>query len=56
MAENVNPATIQDQEDAKVTAGRARAMLPAADLPDKVHTWPYLFALSSSQAACCCWC
>src|SRR5438876_5967469 len=40
MAEN--PAVIQDQEDAKVTAGRARAMLPASDLPDKVHTWPYL--------------
>src|SRR5499427_4953306 len=42
MAENVNPATIQDQEEVKVTAGRARASLPAADLPDKVHTWPYL--------------
>src|ERR1700694_6065816 len=42
MAENVNPATIQDQEEAKVVAGRARAVLPASDLPDKVHTWPYL--------------
>src|SRR5258706_1446854 len=42
MAENVNPATIQDQEEVKVQAGRARAALPAADLPDKVHTWPYL--------------
>src|SRR3954462_15544523 len=42
MAENVNPAVIQDQEEVKVTAGRARAALPAADLPDKVHTWPYL--------------
>ncbi|MGK4277412.1 hypothetical protein, partial [Escherichia coli] len=26
----------------KVQAGRARASLPASDLPDKVHTWPYL--------------
>ena len=42
MAENVNPATIHDQEEAKVQAGRARAALPASDLPDKVHTWPYL--------------
>src|SRR6266480_2546470 len=42
MAENIQPATIQDQEDAKVTAGRGRAALPASDLPDKVHTWPYL--------------
>ena len=42
MAENVNPAVIQDQEEVKVQAGRARAALPAADLPDKVHTWPYL--------------
>src|SRR6266480_2418001 len=41
-AENIQPATIQDQEDAKVTAGRGRAALPASDLPDKVHTWPYL--------------
>src|SRR5256885_353055 len=42
MAENINPATIQDQEEVKVTAGRARANIPATDLPDKVHTWPYL--------------
>src|SRR3984893_15435239 len=42
MAENVNPAVIQDQEEVKVTSGRARAALPASDLPDKVHTWPYL--------------
>ena len=42
MAENINPATIQDQEEVKVTAGRARANIPLADLPDKVHTWPYL--------------
>src|ERR687884_2263494 len=42
MAENLEPRTIQDQEEVKVTAGRARAALPAADLPDKVHTWPYL--------------
>ena len=42
MAENLQPGTIQDQEEAKVAAGRARASLPASDLPDKVHTWPYL--------------
>ena len=42
MAENINPATIHDQEEVKVQAGRARASLPASDLPDKVHTWPYL--------------
>src|ERR1700753_222354 len=42
MAENVNPATIQDQKEFRVRAGRARAALPASDLPDKVHTWPYL--------------
>jgi cytochrome b/b6/petD-like protein len=42
MAENIQPGTIQDQEEVKVQAGRARAALPAADLPDKVHTWPYL--------------
>src|ERR1700682_2937073 len=42
MAENVNPAVIQDHEEVKVTSGRARAALPASDLPDKVHTWPYL--------------
>src|SRR3954466_5430014 len=42
MAENVNPAVIQDQEEVKVTSGRARAAIPTADLPDKVHTWPYL--------------
>ncbi|MFL5250977.1 MAG: hypothetical protein ACJ79V_24415, partial [Myxococcales bacterium] len=41
-AENIQPGTIQDQEEAKVQAGRARAAIPAADLPDKVHTWPYL--------------
>src|SRR3954464_13007383 len=41
-AENIQPGTIQDQEEAKVQAGRARAALPASDLPDKVHTWPYL--------------
>jgi len=29
MAENVNPAVIQDQEEVKVQAGRARAALPA---------------------------
>ncbi|HZX64191.1 MAG TPA: hypothetical protein VFE76_02290, partial [Myxococcales bacterium] len=42
MAENLQPGTIHDQEEAKVQAGRARASLPASDLPDKVHTWPYL--------------
>src|SRR5438477_5463943 len=42
MAENIQPGTIQDQEEVKVQAGRARGALPAADLPDKVHTWPYL--------------
>src|SRR5207248_1359848 len=42
MAENIQPGEIQDQEEVKVQAGRARAALPAADLPDKVHTWPYL--------------
>src|SRR3977135_1534235 len=42
MAENVNPAVIQDQDEEKGQSGRARAALPAADLPDKVHTWPYL--------------
>src|SRR5438270_7129150 len=42
MAENIQPGTIQDQEEVKVQSGRARAALPAADLPDKVHTWPYL--------------
>jgi len=42
MAENIQPGNIQDQEEVKVQAGRARAALPAADLPDKVHTWPYL--------------
>jgi CheY-like chemotaxis protein len=42
MAENVSPgAPIADQEEVKVQSGRARA-LAAADLPDKVHTWPYL--------------
>ncbi len=42
MAENTSPgAPIADQEEVKVQAGRARA-LAAADLPDKVHTWPYL--------------
>ena len=42
MAENTAPgAPIADQEEVKVQAGRARA-LAAADLPDKVHTWPYL--------------
>jgi len=42
MAENLQHGTIQDQEEVKVAAGRARASLPASDLPDKVHTWPYL--------------
>src|SRR5713101_7220125 len=42
MAENIQPGTIQDQEEGKVIAGRARAAIPTADLPDKVHTWPYL--------------
>src|SRR5438876_12117838 len=42
MAENIQPVTIQDQEEVKVQSGRPRAALPAADLPDKVHTWPYL--------------
>ena len=42
MAENIQPGTIHDQEEVKVQSGRARAALPAADLPDKVHTWPYL--------------
>src|SRR2546422_3962910 len=42
MAENLS-ATIQDPEEVKVTAGRARSTVSAAtDLPDKVHTWPYL--------------
>jgi Cytochrome b(C-terminal)/b6/petD len=42
MAENTVPgAPIADQEEVKVQAGRARA-LAASDLPDKVHTWPYL--------------
>src|ERR671932_2001059 len=42
MAENISPgAPIADQEEVKVQAGRARA-LAASDLPDKVHTWPYL--------------
>ena len=42
MAENITPgAPIADQEEVKVQAGRARS-LAAADLPDKVHTWPYL--------------
>ncbi len=41
MAENLT-ATIQDPEEVKVTAGRARAVQPVTDLPDKVHTWPYL--------------
>src|SRR5947209_1609665 len=42
MAENISPgAPIADQEEVKVQSGRARA-LAAADLPDKVHTWPYL--------------
>ena len=43
MAESVSPGSqIQDPEEVKVTSGRARASLPVADLPDKVHTWPYL--------------
>src|SRR6266849_4027254 len=42
MAENISPgAPIGDQEEVKVQSGRARA-IAAADLPDKVHTWPYL--------------
>jgi hypothetical protein len=42
MAENISPgAPIGDHEEVKVTSGRARA-LAAQDLPDKVHTWPYL--------------
>jgi hypothetical protein len=42
MAENLTPgAPIADQEEVKVQAGRARS-LSGADLPDKVHTWPYL--------------
>ena len=43
MAENLNNvgAPIQDQEEVKVQSGRARA-IAASDLPDKVHTWPYL--------------
>src|SRR5436305_6606755 len=42
MAENITPgAPIADQEEVKVQAGRARA-LAVQDLPDKVHTWPYL--------------
>src|SRR5213082_1250616 len=43
MAENINNvgAPIQDQEEVKVQSGRARA-IAASDLPDKVHTWPYL--------------
>ena len=42
MAENLTN-TVQDPEDAKVTAGRARsAVTSVMDLPDKVHTWPYL--------------
>ena len=40
MAEQ--PSIIQDHEEVKVTSGRARAAIPTADLPDKVHTWPYL--------------
>src|SRR4051812_12811312 len=40
MAENLS-ATVQDPEEVKVTAGRARAP-SVLDLPDKVHTWPYL--------------
>src|SRR2546421_5751557 len=42
MAENIQPGTIHDQEEVKVQSGRARAALPAADLPDKCETWPYL--------------
>src|SRR5258706_479748 len=42
MAENISPgAPIGDHEEVKVTSG-ARAAIPTADLPDKVHTWPYL--------------
>jgi hypothetical protein len=43
MAENLNNvgAPIQDQEEVKVQSGRARS-IAASDLPDKVHTWPYL--------------
>jgi hypothetical protein len=42
MAENISPgAPIADQEEVKVQSGRARAHA-TADLPDKVHTWPYL--------------
>jgi uncharacterized membrane protein len=42
VAENITPgAPIADQEEVKVQAGRARS-LAAQDLPDKVHTWPYL--------------
>ena len=33
MAENLQPGTIQDQEEVKVQSGRARAALPASDLP-----------------------
>jgi uncharacterized membrane protein len=42
MAENLNVgAPIGDHEEVKVQSGRARA-LASSDLPDKVHTWPYL--------------
>src|SRR2546421_6208161 len=42
MAENISPgAPIGDQEEVTVATGRARE-LAAQDLPDKVHTWPYL--------------
>jgi len=35
MAENIQPGTIQDQEEVKVQSGRARAALPAAE-PNKI--------------------
>ena len=43
MAESIpTPGSqIQDPEEVKVAAGRARSSV-FADLPDKVHTWPYL--------------
>ena len=40
MAEVVKPIP-KDQEQVKVDAGKSRAAA-AAQLPDKVHTWPYL--------------
>ncbi len=43
MAENVPPpaASASEPKQAKVAAGDASASPPAAELPDKIHSWPY---------------